>query len=87
MQIIETKVYEYDELSKEAQEKALEWIVGCELELMDENSPFYDAIEKAEKMRTPWFAGSYIYEMYNKDLEETLRANGYTFTEDGKRFG
>lgn len=87
MKTVKTKVYEYDELSKEAQENALDWIIDCELELMDEDSPFYPAAQKAEKMQTPWFLGSYIYEMYKKDLEETLRINEYTFTEDGKRFG
>jgi len=87
MKIIETKVFEYDELSKEAQEKALDWYIQGELIMMNEESPYYPAAEKAEKMRTPWFAPEYMYDMFKDNLENDIRANEYTFTEDGKRFG
>lgn len=87
MKTIETKVYTYNELKDGAKETALDWFINSEMEIMTEDSPYYPASVKAEKMLTPWFTGSYMYEMYKEDMESDMLANEYTFTEDGKRFG
>jgi hypothetical protein len=79
-------IYNYSELSKEAQEKAVnnivnEWLewTGCiPPEAMDS---YNKAVNKAEAMRTPWFAGSYVYEHCKEYIENEL--NLMCFTLDG----
>lgn len=59
------KVYKYNELKKDIQHKVIndqvKWILECiPYEELSDNMK--KAIDKSEKMQTPWFAGSYIVE-------------------------
>ena len=60
------ELYEFEELSLEAQDKA----VSNHVEM--------------DKMQTPWFIGSCIYEYHKEDIIETIKANEYLFFEDGE---
>lgn len=82
----EYSVYTIDELSKEAQEKAINDYINDLLSIdwsSEEYIPDYiqRAIEKSEEMRTPWFCASYVYEYglpyILSDLQE------YHFTANG----
>lgn len=84
MQTRTYNVYTFDELSNEAKECAVNDYIDFVLNVIDEQHPYWPAAEKAEQMRTLWFTGSYIYEMYKDDIWEALQVNGYMFTEDGK---
>lgn len=84
-----TTVYNFNELSEKAKEKAIinhiEWIaeIGWENE---EYRPSYikEAIDKCEEMKTPWFFGDYIYEFGKDSIELELQDS--LFTEDGELF-
>ena len=86
---METKsytVYKFDELTKDAQEKAICDFINFELKMTPYESlseAFKRAINAAEKMQTPWFAPSYAYEYAKGEVAETLRINEYNFTENG----
>ena len=61
-------LYTFDELSKVALEVALMAQVVFELEVMDENSPYWDHVLAMEKNYTPWFTGSEIYHKERESL-------------------
>ena len=84
MRTISTTVYTFDELSEEAQQKAISDHINFEIEVMDENSPYYELALKMEKMQTPWFLPEYIYEKAKDVIIETIRINNYEFTSEGK---
>ncbi len=67
MKTIELKVYEYNELSENAQNVVLSELVNDWIEVEwfvpDEAREGYDkAVEEMERMRTPWFLGEAIFE-------------------------
>ena len=76
-------LYEFNELSKEAQDKAMNHHINFEIETMDEDSPYYHCAEEMDKMQTPWFLGEYLYECHKDDFIETIKANEYLFFENG----
>ena len=81
------KIYKFDELSEEAQLDAMEREITFWLEVMSyEDMPveMQKAIDKAEKMQTPWFVGEYIWEDCKEFILERCRQ--YDYTEDGKVF-
>lgn len=80
-------VYDFSELNEKAQEKAIDHAVGFFIEFYayDDLSPaMQKAINKAERMKTPWFVGSYIWD-YAKD-EILAECNEYEYLEDGSIF-
>jgi len=79
------KVYKFDELDKKGKEKAINDEIQVILDLYDPDSAspkVKKAVEKADRLHTPWFAGSIIWEMCEKEILETLRDE--EFYENGK---
>lgn len=77
------QVFKFAELSEEAQEKAINDEINFHLEtgLWEEIPDMVKAVNKAERMQTPWFTGSYVWE-YCKDI--ILNGlNDYEFLADG----
>ncbi len=62
MRTLRIKLYKFDELTPEAQDKAIANHINFEVEVMDEDSPFYYLAKEMDKMQTPWFLGEAIYE-------------------------
>lgn len=83
MRTIRTKVYKFDELTPEAQDKAICAHIDFEIQVMNEDSPYWYLVEKMEKMQTPWFLGQAIYEEEKEHVAETIRINEYEFLKDG----
>ena len=76
--------YEFKDLSEEAQNYVLSEQVNFEIEIMDENSPYYEDALKMEKMQTPWFLNETIFFDHKDSLIETIEANNYLFDEEGE---
>ena len=82
----EYTIYEYNELSKNSQEKAIynyivELVSDVDFATLKKNSNLYKAIKKAEDMRTPWFTNQYVWEYCQKSILENLKKGEYY--EDG----
>ncbi|MDA3781152.1 MAG: hypothetical protein PF487_13145 [Bacteroidales bacterium] len=75
--------YEYTDLSEDVKNKVMSDQIQFEIDIMDEDSPYYYLVLKMEKMQTPWFLGEVIFENHKNDLIETININNYLFTEDG----
>ena len=80
------KLYKFDELNKEAKNKAIDDIVNfyvkyTDIEVLHKNSNLYKAIKKADEMQTPWFVGHFIWEYCEKQILKDLRQ--YEYTENG----
>jgi len=79
--------YEFNNLSKEAKEKVNNDTISFLLDTYDGN---YDsenmkkAISKSEYMKTPWFAGEYVWEYCKEEIKEMLEINKYLFDEEGE---
>lgn len=84
MNTVTIKTFKFDELNKEAQEKAIVDMIDFEIEVMNEDSPYYEYALKMEKMKTPWFLGEVIYEKEKETIIETIRINEYDYLESGK---
>jgi len=80
-------LYKYDELNQVAKDRAMADLIDAEIEMMDENSPFYPACEEAERLRVPWFLGSIIWEKYESTLVDILRHVSAEYLEDGEFYG
>jgi len=97
MRILETKVYEFNELSEEAKKKARLDHANFLIEI---SSNYYDnegnvkkdyegyfvveAIKRMERMKTPWFLAETLYFDYQKEIDEEIILNEYEFTEGGE---
>lgn len=77
-------LYSFDELSDEAKLKAISDHINFEIEIMTEESIYYPYAIEMEKMQTPWFLGETIYENEKQSIIETIKANDYLFTIEGK---
>ena len=75
--------YEFDELSPELQDKAINDMIEFELEIMDKDSSYYHCAVEMDEMKTPWFTGEKIYEDHKEDIIETIKLN-YLFDNEGK---
>jgi hypothetical protein len=83
MRTIKTKVYKFNELTPQAQEKAICDHINFEIEVMTQDSYLWEYALEMERMQTPWFLGEYIYEKAKELIIETIEANEYEFTENG----
>ena len=83
MKIKTINLYEFDELSDEAKEKAIAGQIEFEITIMDEDSPYYKYAIEMERYKTPWFLAETIYHNERESLIETIKINEYTFTSDG----
>lgn len=77
------KIYTFDELSEGAKEKAIYEHIKFELEVMDTSSPYLYIVEEMEKMQTPWFTISEIYQREKESIIETIKINEYEFSVNG----
>ena len=78
------EVYEFNELSESAKMEVINNHINFMLEVveykdMSENMKL--ACDKAERMKTPWFSGSYIFDYCIDEIMESV--NGYSFLSDG----
>ena len=79
-------VYKFDELSKEAKDRAVlehtNFLVECCS--IEDNEYFVNkAMAEMEKMRTPWFLTETLYFDYRKEIEKEIRVNEYDYYSDG----
>lgn len=83
---IKIDLYEFDELSKESQEKAIGDHISMIIEngLYDALPEYKEAFEEAEKMKTPWFLHEYVFEKCKDAIYSDLR-NAY-YKIDGRFF-
>jgi hypothetical protein len=84
MRTVRLKVYQFNELSKEAQEFALGEQTKFEVMAMTEESPFYGAVLEMEKMQTPWFLEQTIFHEYREQLIDAIESNEYEFYQNGR---
>jgi len=77
--------YEIEELNEEAYNYAICEHARFLLEvIIDEESHYYDAVEEAERLRTPWFTMEILLEKHEQDIVDEINANNYLFDEDGE---
>lgn len=86
MRTIRTKVYKFNELSEKAQFTALCDQIQFEIQVMDENSQYYQTALEMEANKTPWFLAESLYHTpeLKQMLIETIESNEYEFTSNGK---
>ena len=78
--------YEFEDLSPEAQERAIEDHINFWLEVVsyDEAEGNYKkALDEARSMQTPWFVGNYVYDYCKKDVINEIKINNYLFDVEG----
>lgn len=80
--------YSFDELSEQAQNKALNEFINdrlkwnCDSDY--ENWPnFKKAVDDAQAMQTPWFTNSFILDYCKDEIVVMLKEEGEVFTKDG----
>lgn len=80
------EVYSFDELDEKSQTKVINDTIQCFLETdYDLLSPsMQKAIDKAERMQTPWFVGNYMWE-YAQD-EVMVSINDFVYLKNGEIF-
>lgn len=85
---IEYEVYEFDELSDEAKSCAISDLLMSITDIPELYPELKDEIDKAqdkvERMYTPWFFTSYLWEVAEDKLLQILRE--YAYLKDGKMF-
>lgn len=74
---VRLKVYKFEGLSEIAQSKVInreiDFMIEYEYDTHYADSPgFKKAMDKAESLKTPWFAASYVYEYCAADILESL---------------
>lgn len=84
MRTIRIKLYKFNELSKQAQDKAISDHIEFEIEVMSKKSPYFYLAEEMDRMRTPWFLAGEIYKHHFASICQTILLNEYEFTKDGK---
>lgn len=82
MKKVEISVYEFDELDEEVQRTVIEAYVNFLLEIVEASGegviPKVDAaIEKAERLRTPWFTQQIIFENMESEIKQEVRKYYY----------
>ena len=83
------QVYKFAELSDKAKEKAISDHIEFWLETMDYeqgSDGFKQAINESERMQTPWFVGSYVYDYCKDEIVDEILLNDYDFLRDGSIF-
>ena len=72
-------LYEFYELDKRAQDRAITDYIRFEIEIMTEESPYWHCVEEMENLHTPWFLADCIYDHHSENIIETIRINNYLF--------
>lgn len=81
----EYKIYEYQELNKDAQNKVVNDYINWIIERMPYSHMSPDmkrAVNKSESMQTPWFVGSYIYEYAMEEILLYVETQSYLMNGD-----
>ena len=87
MKKVEIELYNYNELSKQAKENAMNQYVEFILDMIEVwRDDFEEDIEEAERNQTPWFLGQIIYQNNKDKLIKELEGLGDCFYDDGTRF-
>ena len=78
----EINIYKYNELNEEAQNKVINDYIRFMLDTIDyenlnKNSNLYKAINKCEKMQTPWFIEQYVWDYCNKHILKEVKKDEY----------
>lgn len=80
-------LYEFEELSEKAKEKAIDDYINSEIEmgtLIQKCQVFFkDAIDEAERLQNPWLLQSIIDEKYKDEIINTMKINDYLFFKNG----
>jgi len=80
------KLYEFDELDKDSQNRVIiDWI-NVATETMNENSLFYDCAIKMEEMKTPWFLAECLYVEHKEDIIGIINTHECLFLKNGDTF-
>lgn len=84
------KAYAFNELSKDAQHKALcdqcsFWINDKQYDEVNKGN-FEKAIDAAERMKTPWFIGNYVVDYCKDELINEININEYLYDETGEMY-
>ena len=77
-------IYRFDELSQDAQDRAVSDQIDFEIEVMDEDSWLWPCVMKMREMQTPWFLGSYIWENHREDIIHNIQDNEYLYFKNGE---
>jgi hypothetical protein len=83
---IEVKVYKFNELSEESKNKAINGYITFLLETYTEefaSDELRRAVNDSESMRTPWFAGEYVWDYCKDEILYDLNHNQEEYYEDG----
>lgn len=86
MKTLRIKAYRFNELNKDAQNKAIIDRIKVEIPLIqDEYNSFWDVMQKMEKMKTPWFLAETIFhdENLKQVIIDELADEEFFFTVDG----
>lgn len=81
-------VYKFNELSEDAQNRAVNSELNAMLEVakIEDLSPsMQEAIAEAERLQTPWFLNQIIWESCEDEVREWMNSNEYL--ENGEWYG
>lgn len=76
----EYQVYPFDELNEDAQHRAINAEIQFQLETYNPTYAIDEisrAVNEAERMMTPWFAGSYVWDYAKEYILACCRDNSY----------
>ena len=78
-------LYKFDELSEVAKNKAISNYIEAMIECVPYehgSKNFKKAIKEADRMQTPWFLGSYVFDYCKKEIKQAL--SGREFYDTGE---
>ena len=87
MRMVQIPCYKFGELDEDAKQLAIEDTIQFVLERYtyeEQSENIQKAIDAAERMKTPWFTGSYIWEYAEDEILHIC--NQYEYTENGSVF-
>ena len=90
MKTIKVDLYNYNELSDEAKDRAMNEHIDFIIEMLESiphwGEEFKEDIKEAERNQTPWFLGQIIYQNNKDKLIKELEGLDDCFYDDGTRF-
>lgn len=79
--------FEFDELEETAKDKVISDHIQFWIDFRHYNAEnkgnFERAIDEAERNRTPWFQGSYIWDYCKDEVLDDIRSSNYLFDKNG----
>ena len=95
MRVNETSVYQFDELSDKAKERAREWYRDasqgdewwdCTYDSIQDAAKYEECLVRFMQWMYRQLEAEYDYRNSDEQIDKSITANEYEFTEDGKRF-